>query len=66
MSAKFSENMIELLELEGCENPEDPNSILMSTVSKCLDDGILEIELFNQMIKIDSYFRVWSKNTQFE
>ena len=39
--------MIELLEREGCESPDEPHCILMASVSKCLDDGTLDIELFN-------------------
>ena len=66
VSAKFSENMIELLEKEGCENPEEPNCILMAEVSKCLDNATFDIELFNQMIKTECQFRVWSKNIEFE
>ena len=43
--------MIQLLEEEGCENPEDKDGILMSEVRERLDDGTFDIELFNQMIK---------------
>ena len=62
VSAKFSEDMIELLVREGCENPEDPKEIKMSAVLRKLDDGTLDIELFNQMIKTECTYAVWSKN----
>lgn len=47
MSAHFSENMIRLLESEGCENPEDSKDIKMSTVMAKIEDGTFDIELFN-------------------
>ena len=47
VSATFSENMIELLEREGCENVDDPREILMSKVAEKIGDGTFHIELFN-------------------
>ena len=58
--------MIECLIAEGCENPEDTKDILMSEVARKLDDGTFEIELFNQMIKSECSYRIWSKNTKFD
>ena len=66
VSAKFSENMVELLEKEGCENPEEPNCILMPNLVNCFENGTFDIELFNQMIKNECQFRVWSINHEFE
>ena len=54
--------MIKLLEREGCENMEDRKEILVSKVLKRVEDGTIDIELFNQMIKTECEFRVWSKN----
>ena len=34
VSTTFSENMIELLEKEGCENEEEPKEIRMSKVAE--------------------------------
>ena len=58
--------MIQLLVNEGCENPEDKDAILMSVVKAKLDDGTIDIELFNQMIKTECSYRVWSINEEFE
>ena len=57
--------MIDLLVSENCENPEDPKEILMSEVSRLIDTGVLDIELFNQMIKIECAYRVWSSNKEY-
>mmetsp|Transcript_34855 Transcript_34855/g.45886 ORF Transcript_34855/g.45886 Transcript_34855/m.45886 type:complete len:199 (-) Transcript_34855:120-716(-) len=64
VSAHFSENMIKLLEREGCENPEEPKEILMSEVNRKIEDGTINIELFNQMIKTECSFKVWSAHYQ--
>ena len=66
VSAHFSENMIALLTAEGCENPEEPKDILMSEINKKLVDGTFDIELFNQMIKTECSYLVWSANHQFD
>ena len=58
--------MIECLIAEGCENPEDSKDILMSEVCRKLDDGTFDIELFNQMIKSECSYRIWSKNMSFD
>jgi len=58
--------MIKLLVNEGCQNPEDKDAILMSEVKAKLDDGTFNIELFNQMIKNECSYRVWSRNMEFE
>lgn len=66
VSAHFSENMIALLETEGCENPEEPDEILLSEVQRKIEDGTIDIELFNQMIKAECSFLVYSKNYHVE
>ena len=47
VSATFSEQMIAILEYEGCTNPEVPEDILISSVLARLEDGTFDIELFN-------------------
>ena len=66
VSAQFSENMIEILTSEGCLNPENDQDIMMEVVADKLDDGTFDIELFNQMIKTECSYCVWSKNREFE
>ena len=66
MSAHFSENMITMLETEGCENPEEPKEILISALMALLENGTLDIEIFNQMIKSECVYRIWSKNREYE
>lgn len=58
--------MIALLETEGCENPEEPDEILLSEVQRKIEDGTIDIELFNQMIKAECSFLVYSKNYHVE
>lgn len=58
--------MIEILVLEGCEDPENRDQILMSTLKSKLEDGTFDIELFNQMIKHDCNYDVWSANHKFD
>ena len=55
--------MIEVLTNEGCEHAEQDCMIDMNVVASKLDDGTFDIELFNQMIKTECSYRVWSKNT---
>jgi len=62
VSEHFSKHMIALLEREGCENLEDPKEIQMSKIFKRVEDGTIDIELFNQMIKTECEYRVWSKH----
>lgn len=62
VSVHFSLNMIKLLEENGCENPEDKKEILMSALEEKIKNGDIDIELFNQMIKTECTFRIWSKN----
>ena len=66
VSATFSEQMIAILEYEGCTNPEVPEDILISSVLARLEDGTFDIELFNQMIKNECNYRVWSKNHEYD
>lgn len=47
VSVHFSENMIKLLEANGCENPEDRKEILMSSIEEKIRNGAIDIELFN-------------------
>lgn len=35
--------MIALLEREGCENPEEPKEIMMGTVHKKIEEGVIDI-----------------------
>lgn len=62
VSAHFSESMIKLLEKEGCENPEEPKEIVVAEIENRIKDGVIDIEVFNQMIKTECSFLVWSKN----
>ena len=62
VSATFSEQMIKILEMEGCTDPEHTDDILISSILEKLEDGTYDIELFNQMIKNECNYRVWSKN----
>ena len=62
VSAHFSEKMIKLLEEEHCENPEDPREIVIAEIENRIKEGVIDIELFNQMIKTECSFLVWSKN----
>ena len=47
VSETFSLNMIELLVTEGCQDPDNKDNILMSSLKDRLEDGTIEIELFN-------------------
>ena len=58
--------MIKILEMEDCSDPDHPDHILISSIVNKLEDGTFDIELFNQMIKNECNFRVWSKNHEFE
>ena len=54
--------MIKILEMEGCTDPEHTDDILISSILENLENGTFDIELFNQMIKNECNYRVWSKN----
>ena len=66
VSVRFSQDMITLLVNEGCENPEDKREILLDAIKQKLEDEVIDIELFNQMIKTECSYRVWSVNQEFE
>lgn len=66
VSATFSEQMIKILEMEGCTDPENADEFLVSAILAKLDNGVFDIELFNQMIKNECSYRVWSANHEFE
>ena len=46
VSKEYANNIIKLLELEGCIS-ENGHEILMDKVERCFEDGVIDIEVFN-------------------
>ena len=60
ISTTFSKQMIELFQKEGCLIGED--RVDMITMQKKIEEGVFDVELFNQLFKFNCSYQVKSHN----
>ncbi len=65
VSKEYSNHVIELFEKEGCIN-DHGNEVLMERVEKCFENGTFDIEMLNQLLKLECLYTVKSKNYNFD
>ena len=61
VSEVFSQEMMRLMQLEDCMT-ENGQNIDMHNLRKKIKDGVIDVEIFNQLLKQDCLFKVESVN----
>ena len=61
VSRDFAKNLLKLFELEGCLS-DNGSEVLMEKVEEAFKHEVFNIELLNQVLKIECIFEIKSKN----
>jgi hypothetical protein len=65
VSEVFSQEMMNLMELEQCISPNN-KYIDMTCLRSKIKDGDISVDIFNQLLKQDCLFKVESKSHQLD
>jgi hypothetical protein len=61
VSKEYARNIVKLFDLEGCLS-ENGQEVLMERVESAFMQGIIDIEILNQVFKIECLYIIRSKN----